>query len=162
MEVINIYNKTCCFSGHRNMPEDALETIKKRLEAEIVDLLYQGVRYFYTGIAPGFETLAALTVLKLKNHFSYIQLILVLPGKDQSANWRADDKKIDNQILAQADNVVYVADNNYGSCRQEYTRYLVDNRRFCICYLTGAIGGTAHTVDYAKQRGLRIINIASA
>ena len=38
-------------------------------------------------------------------------------------------------------------------------RHLVDNSSLCIAYLTKESGGTAYTVNYARQSGLTIINI---
>ena len=40
-------------------------------------------------------------------------------------------------------------------------RHLVDHSGTCICYLTRSTGGTAYTVDYARKKGLRIINVAN-
>lgn len=39
-------------------------------------------------------------------------------------------------------------------------RHLVDNSSICIAYLTEETGGTAYTVKYANQKGVRVINIA--
>ena len=39
-------------------------------------------------------------------------------------------------------------------------RYLVDHSSLCICYLTRQTGGTAYTFNYAKNKGIEIINIA--
>ncbi len=35
-----------------------------------------------------------------------------------------------------------------------------DSSSACICFLTKHEGGTAYTVEYAKQKGLDIINVA--
>ena len=43
---------------------------------------------------------------------------------------------------------------------QKRNRYLVDHSGTCVCYLTSAKGGTAYTVNYTKQKGLRIIHLA--
>ena len=43
---------------------------------------------------------------------------------------------------------------------QKRDRYLVDDSSVCLAYLTRATGGTAYTVNYARRRGLRIVNIA--
>lgn len=39
-------------------------------------------------------------------------------------------------------------------------RHLVDHSGTCICYLTRSTGGAAYTVDYARRKGLHVINIA--
>ena len=50
---------TCCFTGHRRIPPEAVAPLRERLEAEIESLIRQGVRYFGAGGALGFDTLAA-------------------------------------------------------------------------------------------------------
>ena len=39
-------------------------------------------------------------------------------------------------------------------------RALVDRSAFCICYLRTQTGGTAYTVRYAREKGLKIWNLA--
>jgi len=153
-------NQTCCFTGHRNIPIDERESIKQRLKEEIISLIHQGVRYFATGGALGFDTMAALAVLKLKREYPHIRLILVLPYRDQQEKWRAWDKFIYDLILDQADKAVYISRYYTHDCMHKRNRHLVDHSGICVCYLTNPHSGTAYTVDYAKQRGLRIINLA--
>ena len=156
----NIYQKTCCFTGHRTIPESEYAEMQKSLESELTQLINQGTRYFGAGGALGFDTMSALSVLKLRKNFSLIRLILVLPCKDQTKGWSEKDIKIYNNILQNADKVVYTSKHYYRGCMHKRNRHLVDNSQICICYLTDSKGGTAYTVDYAKQKGLRIINLA--
>ncbi len=58
--------KTCCFTGHRCIPNGSLDNLKRQLKQEIEKLIQQGVIYFGTGGALGFDTLAAEAVLELK------------------------------------------------------------------------------------------------
>ena len=46
-------NQTCCFTGHRRIPESEHANIQKLLESEITNLIHQGVRYFGAGGALG-------------------------------------------------------------------------------------------------------------
>ena len=85
---------------------------------------------------------------------------MVLPCKDQTKGWTREDEKIYNQILKKADKVVYTSENYYNGCMHKRNRRMTDNSGVCVCYITKNIGGTAYTVDYAKQKGLRIINMA--
>ena len=66
---------TCCFTGHRRIPPEAVAPLRERLEAEIESLIRQGVRYFGAGGALGFDTLAAEAVLDLKAVYPFIRLI---------------------------------------------------------------------------------------
>ena len=153
-------NKTCCFTGHRKISKDEYVEIKKCLFEEIEKLISKGVCYFETGGALGFDTLAALAVLELRETHSHIKLILILPCKEQTRGWQEEDKKIYGQILSKADKTVYASENYFRGCMQKRNRNLVDESSFCICYLNKPVGGTAYTVEYAKKQGLCIINIA--
>jgi len=152
--------KTCGFTGHRHIPQNEYQNIQKRLESALISLIHQGTTYFGAGGALGFDTLAAQTVLSLKKEYPQIKLILVLPYKEQTKRWQETDIKIYNHILNQADMVVYTSIHYYNGCMHTRNRHLVDSGDICICYLTAPTGGTAYTVQYAKQKGLRIINMA--
>ena len=152
--------KTCCFTGHRRIPIDDHEFIQKRLESEVLSLIHQGVHDFMAGGALGFDTLAAQTVLSLKDGYPQIKLILVLPCKEQTKGWGDRDVNMYNFILQQADKVIYTSEHYSRGCMHVRNRYLVDNSGFCVCYLTSENGGTAYTVRYAGQKGLRIVNLA--
>jgi len=158
--VLKLCSKTCCFTGHRIIPEREYKTISKYLESKIIQLIHQDVRYFGAGGALGFDTLAALSVLKLKGEYPWIKLILVLPHKEQAKGWSEGDIKIYSQILQEADKAVYTSEQYQNGCMHKRNRYLVDHSDICLCYLTKTSGGTAYTVHYAKQKGLQIINIA--
>lgn len=45
-------------------------------------------------------------------------------------------------------------------CMHKRNRHLVDNSSACISYLTENKGGTFYTVNYAKSKGVEVINIA--
>jgi len=153
-------NNACCFTGHRDIPVSQKPALQKRLEEEISHLIHQGVAMFLAGGALGFDTMAALAVLKMKAKFPHIRLILVLPCREQTRGWRNDDKKIYDRILRRADKVVYASEYYDRGCMQKRNRYLVDHSGVCVCYLAKAKGGTAYTVRYAQEKGLRMINLA--
>lgn len=99
--------KTCCFTGHRQIPAEYLPAISEKLRDTLIFYIEQGYQYFGAGGALGFDTLAAQTVLHLKQRYPCIKLILVLPCKDQAAKWRASDVKEYERIKSHADKIVY-------------------------------------------------------
>ena len=153
-------NQTCCFTGHRiiSLPEGS--AISKALENAVIESIENGYRYFGAGGALGFDTMAALTVLRLRSEYPQIKLILVLPCENQTRNWKNIDIEKYEHIKSQADKVVYVSKEYTQDCMRKRNRHLVDNSSLCICYLTKPSGGTVYTVNYAKEIGLKIINIA--
>lgn len=158
--MIDMESRTACFTGHRELPTDDLSEISKRLEGTLVKLIEQGYRYFGAGGALGFDTLAAQVVLRLRERYPQIQLILVLPCLNQTRGWQQADVDIYEELKRRADKVTYTSESYFRGCMQKRNRHLVDNSSACICYLTKPTGGTAYTVNYASEHGLTIINIA--
>lgn len=152
--------KTCCFTGHRHIPSGDYQMILQKTEEVVKKLINNGFCNFGAGGALGFDTLAALTVLKLKTIYPDIKLILVLPCRTQTRGWSEADKKIYEDIKCQADKVVYTSEGYRRGCMHKRNRHLVDNSSVCVAYLTESKGGTAYTVDYAKKHGLSVYNIA--
>lgn len=154
-------DKTCCFTGHRNIPEHKKEAIKEALKVEIVKLINQGVCFFGAGGALGFDTLAAQTVIELKEQYPHIKLILVFPCYNQTIRWKEQDVKVYEDIKSKCDKFIYTSSEYDGQCMMKRNRHLVDNSKYCVCYLTKTTGGSVYTVNYAKTNNLTIINIAN-
>lgn len=160
MEMAEKKIQTCCFTGHRHIPPEERAEIAGRLERVITGLYQRGVRYYGAGGALGFDTLAARTVIRLRERRQDMKLILVLPCLMQTRGWPAGDVEEYERIKAQADKVVYTSQEYTKGCMFKRNRHLVDNSGVCICYLTRDSGGTAYTVHYAKEQGVEVINIA--
>lgn len=65
-----------------------------------------------------------------------------------------------DDIKQKADKVVYTSQEYTRGCMHKRNRHLVDNSSACISYLTENKGGTFYTVNYAKSKGVEVINIA--
>ena len=152
--------KTCCFTGHRELPEEQLPQLRNALFKVIVRLASQGITRFACGGALGFDTLAAQMVLVVKEAFPQIQLLLVLPCKTQDKYWPKEDQEIYREILARADRVVFVSETYIQGCMQKRNRLLVEGSSVCVCYCTKKQGGTVYTLNYAQQKGLKVIHLA--
>ena len=153
-------DKTACFTGHRKIASEQQRIVAERLKQTVEKLILNGYCYFGAGGALGFDTLAAECVLYLKKQYPQIKLILVLPCKTQTRGWDSEDIAIYEQIKAQADKVVYTSEEYTRGCMFKRNRHLVDNSSVCIAYLTESKGGTAYTVNYAKQKKIKVINLA--
>ncbi len=152
--------QTCCFTGHRLIPAEQYEPLKERLTDTIKLLIDQGVLYYGAGGALGFDTLAAQCIIEQKKYNPSIKLILVLPCYSQAQKWSVADQQTYEAVKAQADKIVYTSQEYTPDCMFKRNRHLVDHSGVCVCYMTKASGGTAYTVDYAKQHGLKIMNLA--
>ncbi len=152
-------NQTVCFTGHRHIEPNEVETVSQRLETVLVELIEKGYRYFGSGGALGFDLLAAQIVLNLKGKYPHIRLILVLPCVDQTKFWNRSEIDYFEQIKRQADKVVCLAEKYYPGCMHRRNRHLVDNSSVCIAYLRKQSGGTFYTVEYAKAQKVRVIEL---
>lgn len=152
--------KVACFSGHRNLPKDRTE-LQTNLEKAIIELIEREVVFFGNGGALGFDQLAAETVLHLKDEYPHIRLVMVLPcpPEHQSLKWDDEQKKRYFKILEQADKVRVLSPRYTNSCMHERNRHMVDNSAYLICYLRKSDGGTFYTVNYAEQKGLKILRL---
>ena len=152
--------KVACFSGHRKLPQDLTE-IRKNLEKAIISLIDQGVVFFGSGGALGWDQLAATTVLKLKKDYPHIKLVMVLPcpPEQQSLKWNEEQKKRYYEILEQADKMRVLSPKYTNTCMLDRNRHLVDCSAYLISYLRENSGGTFYTVNYAQQKGLKILRI---
>ena len=150
---------TACFTGHRNIPPEDLPMVKEKLRKVLIKSIENGYRFFGAGGARGFDILAEQTVLELKSEYPMIKLILVLPCKEQTRGWTQHDIAEYEKMKAKADKVVYTSEHYYNGCMHKRNRHLVDHSNLCICYYTGQKGGTEYTVEYAKEKGVQVINL---
>ena len=152
-------NKTCCFTGHREIPFYRRPLIYQRVKKEVGNLIQKGYLYFGSGGARGFDTIAALIIIRLKRIYPQIRLILVLPCAEQTKGWDKKDLKKYDYIIKNSDKIVYISDNYTKDCMHKRNRHLVDNSSVCICYLNKNHGGTFYTVNYAQKMNIEIIPI---
>ena len=142
-------NAGCCFTGHRTISEGHDSLLSDLLRRTVRELyLHDGIKTYYSGGAKGFDTLAAMAVLDVRETFPDIRLVIVLPYANQVDRWAA------------ADEVVCLAERYYHGCMFIRNRYLVDHSSVCISYQTKQTGGTAYTVKYASKKGIKVINLA--
>ena len=158
--------KCCAFTGHRprKFPWGYDETdtrciaLKKSLTEQIVKLVEDGYTDFFSGMAEGVDTWAALAVLALKKENPALKLHCVLPCEGQADRWSASARERYFSVLEQADEVVYVSREYSTDCMLERNRYLVDHAASLLAVYNGERrGGTAMTVRYARRLGREVI-----
>lgn len=155
-------NKSCCFTGHRDLPQNLIPAIKEKLKTQLIKLTEEGFTDFYAGGAIGFDTLAALCVLELKKEYPHIRLHIIIPCADQTKSWDEKNKLIYQEIRDAADEALCLSPVYFNGCMMVRNRYMVDASSVLIAYLTKNSGGSASTVKYAESKKLHIINIADS
>ncbi|MFT9057535.1 MAG: SLOG family protein [Ethanoligenens sp.] len=153
-------NLTCCFTGNRSLPQDAIEHIMLRLNDEVDGLIRRGVTHFLSGGARGFDLIAAALIVSKKEMGNDLRLDFILPCKDQDALWSDRERKLYHGLLTEADGVTYLSDTYRPGCMKRRNRYLVDHANYCIYALLHERGGTWQTVQYSRRKGVRLIGVA--
>ena len=149
---------TCCFTGHRVLPVSK-EWLESKLKEAVEALIKRGYTRFCCGGALGFDTAAAIAVLRLKAVYPQIRLALFLPCPNQASRWSPESIRLYEAIKARADEVTTVCESYTRDCMFRRNRRLVDESSVCVCFLSSDHGGTAYTVNYARKKGLEIINL---
>lgn len=157
-------NRTVCFTGHRTIAEEK-EKLSARLYALLERLVTeQKVTDFYTGGAVGWDTLAALTVLKLRESYPEVKLHLVLPCpfEEQSAKWNEAQKEEHKHIASLADTKEFTSEHLGKTAMKIRNARLVELASdYCICYWNpkNFRSGTGQTVRMAQKKGIEVINL---
>lgn len=153
-------SKICCFTGHRKISLQASREIGLKLENKLAELIEkEGFSQFRAGGARGFDSVAAVTVLKLKKKYPHIKLHLILPCKDQDIYFTPLEKQIYQFAFDNADSVTYVREHYSAGVMFARNRALVDGADLCIAYLEKLSGGTYQTVNYARKNKVQTVNI---
>ena len=119
--------KTVCFTGHRDIEMPHALRLPSMLDARIRALYARGARDFRAGGALGFDMVAALKVLEIRETLP-IRLVLCLPCRDQTRGWDEASCRAYRYVLDHADEVHYTADRYTPTCMLERDRALVDRR----------------------------------
>lgn len=150
----------CCFTGHRNIKYEDTDILPGIFENSIETLIASGVSIFRSGGAVGFDIFAALKIIEKKKEHSDLRLHLYLPCKNQTEKWGTRDKQAYSYVLNHADKIFYTAEYYTDGCMLYRNRRLVEGSDFCVAYCRQESGGTAYTLNYAKEQNLNIINLA--
>lgn len=154
-----MHERTVCFTGHRKIAREHMLALPEKLKAEIAEQVENGAIHFRAGGAIGFDTLAALCVLEQKRHYPQIKLDLILPCRDQDAEWDESARHTYRYVLESADSVTYIRERYSEGCMLERDRRLVEGSDVCVAFLTQSRGGTAYTAAYALKKGLEFVNL---
>lgn len=155
-------SKTCCFTGHRDLTLEEKYSCAEKLTRAADAFAKMGVTNFITGGALGFDTVAAVTLINLKRQkYPQFSIGVAVPFRDQSSRWSLQDRALYNTILKNADRVIILSEGYHRACMSVRNRYMVDNSKYCMAYLTKQSGGTYSTYRYASDKGLVLYNLAS-
>ena len=150
------FELTCCFTGHRYIPDSEYLTLKKKLDDKLEELIQRGVKRFICGGALGFDTLAAQVILEKKKKYGVFVEIAV-PCRDQYVRWNLKQRTEYKRMLSCADKVTVLFEKYVTGCMHFRNAYMVDNSDMLVAYYRGKNGGTQYTYMYAQSRGIEVI-----
>ncbi len=136
-----------------------LAEFKERLSKTILELIEDGAREFYSGMALGVDTYAAQAVLKAKERFPEISLIAVVPCSDQDKLWTEAQQRRYRELLTQCGRIITICPQYEKGCRHKRNRALVELCDILVAVYDGKPGGTRYTIDYARKIGRKIIEL---
>lgn len=149
-----------CFTGHRPDKMDLTEAEAKPLLAAAIDkAIEQGFKTFISGMAMGVDIWAAELVLERRKKNKELHLIAALPHPNFESSRAADEIKRFNKIIAAADLVQQISDHYFKACYQVRNEWMVDRSALVIALFNGQKSGTKNTIDYAKRKDVKVINI---
>lgn len=162
-------SKTVCFSGNRpahlpwktNEDCDIYEEFKSSFIKLIDKLIDAGYRHFISGMALGFDLIAAETILELKEIKKVkITLECAIPCIGQTDRWNTASKTRYRRVLERADKVTLVSDKSYYTgCFAKRNEFMVNRSDLVVALNFSQSGGTVSTINYALKKDKAIIVI---
>ena len=151
---------TAAFTGHRWYDSSRKQSIMEKLEGCVREAYKNGITNFISGMAIGFDLLAAELVLSLKQDCPAITLTAALPFGEQASRFNERNKSRYYKCLSQADDIVILSNDYTAKCYLERDRFMVEHSSLLsACYDGRNKGGTFWTVNYAARIGKNVINI---
>lgn len=160
--------EACSFAGHRPVrfsfgydeEDEKCSELKGFVKKEIRTLIQAGVSTFYTGMAQGVDQWGAEIVLSLKQEYSHIKLIAVLPCETQANKWSPEQRERYFSIVERCDKEVVLTPRYTPQCMLERNRHMIDRSHSLLAVYDGSgKGETRHTVRYAREKKKEIILI---
>ena len=71
--------KTCCVTGHRDIPEDRIAYVEQELRREVLAAIQDGYTRFISGFAEGADLMFAAIVAEQKEHNPDLFLEAAIP-----------------------------------------------------------------------------------
>ena len=131
--------KTCCVTGHRDIPAEETAHVKEALRREIGKAVNDGFTVFLSGFADGVDQYFAEMILELQNKNPDLKLIAVLPYRKRKDS--LCQREHTNALLDACAEVIII--------QEEYRVEHAD--RVIAVYDGRDKGGTVKTIRYAHQ-----------
>ncbi len=140
--------KTCCVTGHRDLPQKEINDVKTALRREIEKAVKDGFTCFMSGFAEGADQYFAEIVMEMRKSNPALELVAVIPYRKRLDNLR--EKKRTYEMLEACADVVVIREEYQPSVYSHRNRYMVEHSDRVIAVYDGREkGGTAGTIRFA-------------
>ena len=137
--------KTCCVTGHRDIPVEQIDTVKYALRREIIKAVSDGYTGFMTGFADGADQYFAEMVVNLQEDFPNLRLIAVLPYWKRMDSFESREQT--KALLHACADVVVIQEEYRPNVYAKRNRYMVEHSDRVIAVYDGREkGGTVNTI----------------
>lgn len=150
--------KTCCVTGHRDIPDGEIPKVRADLEREVEKAIQDGFTEFLSGFASGVDQYFAEIVAAKKKQCPALRLVAVLPYR---ARIKSLSKGEDTGALLNACDEVAVIQETYSpSVYSKRNRYMVEHSERVIAVYDGReTGGTVNTIRFTHTMGKELREI---
>ena len=139
--------KTCCVTGHRDLPQKEINRVKAALRKEIEKAVADGFTQFMSSFAEGVDQYFAEIVLEMRKSNPALELVAVIPYQKRLDNLR--QKKWTYDMLEACTDVVVIREGYQPSVYSHRNRYMVEHSDRVIAVYDGREkGGTAGTIRF--------------
>lgn len=153
---------TCCFTGHRpnKLPQSPHKLgYLAELTAEVTGMIhFKGIDTFITGMASGYDLLAANAVVSDPDFGEGARIICALPYAQQLDDIKLpDERRIYRSLLERAELIVCVSNKQNKNCFRERNQFMVDHSSYLVAYVnekSGSRSGSMMTCNMAAKAGL--------
>ena len=141
-------NKTCCFFGHRDTPDNIKTTLIKSIE-NLINVY--GVNKFYVGNQGRFDSLSLVALKELSVKYPEISYSVVLAYLPNEQNRIAEKNTLYPYGIESVPKRFCISWRN---------DWMINHSQYVICYITHITGGAAKFVNKAEKRDKTIINLS--
>lgn len=145
-------NKTCCFIGDNPIRKTDIKNVMIKLDKQVKRLIDHDITNFVSCCESGFETVATLFLITLKQQGLPVNLTLVLSNISQLNVSDEKQKKINTYILQESDKFVFVTNE-----KRDLNK--INQSAFCITYSRDVDCDTSKNIKYAKENNINIIRL---
>lgn len=142
--------KTCCVTGHRDIPQKEINNIRTTLRREIDRAVTDGYTCFMSGFAEGPDQYFAEIIIELQKKNPALKLLAVIPYQKRLDSLK--NKTRTYEMLEACADIIVIQKEYQPSVYAHRNRYMVEHSDRVIAVYDGREkGGTVKTIRFAHK-----------